>query len=57
MIINNWDLVAETGYTFEFEHKKHIHVTVTIFTTKGGKAAWKKLEAILNEKTPFAEDV
>lgn len=50
MIINNWELVAETGYTFEFAHRKHIHVTVRIFTTKGEEAAWKKLEAILNEK-------
>lgn len=57
MTINDWELVEERGYTFEFEHKNHIHVTVKIFTTNGKKVAWKKLEAILNEKTPFAEDV
>lgn len=49
-MIENWELIADVGYTFEFEHKDYIHVKVTIFTTKGEKRAWQKLKVILSEK-------
>lgn len=53
-MLDKWDLVSETGYRFEFEHEDYIHVTISIFTTKGEKVAWNKLEDVLNDGTPFA---
>jgi hypothetical protein len=41
----NWELISENGFTFEFENKLDRSITLTI-TASSEKVAWLKLDSL-----------
>ncbi|WP_258871456.1 hypothetical protein [Halobacillus trueperi] len=43
--MDSWQVIRETGYTFEFENVYDPNITLTIIATSE-RAAWEKLKKI-----------
>ncbi len=45
--LKDWELIAEYGYTFEFEYRNGVEATVI---ARSEKEAWKKLKAAMTQR-------
>ncbi|WP_153465050.1 hypothetical protein [Sediminibacillus terrae] len=45
--MKDWELIAEYGYTFEFEYRNGVEATVI---ARSEKEAWKKLKAAMTQR-------
>ncbi|MDQ0352471.1 hypothetical protein J2R98_002315 [Alkalibacillus filiformis] len=46
--MNEWRIVSEVGYTFEFESERHGSTVIRIIA-RNEQEAWKKLKRIVKE--------